>query len=207
MQARIKQWQIVFILLAFSSGISAQDTVYDTIAGRSDIPVYLRFGCGPSIIAIDLGYYFQNEIIAEFSKNVAISAGYGIGSAYAGMKDVQRWYFPDAVPGEDDVNRHQSLVTLNLSMQISLLNKVKHRLYIGFGPALNFYTYSEGSIVPYGNITIYKLSNKQTTRMALNYFAGYEFKAGEHLLFGIGLNGSEFTERMYSLLLSIGYRF
>ncbi len=197
---------LAFMLLAHMQ-LKAQDIIADTLQEISKPTIYLRISGGPAVIAIDPGYYFQNELIADLSKNFSIIASYGTGNAYAGFKDVQRWYLPDAQYSDDDLNRHQSVLSFNAGLQLSFINTHKHRLYMGMGPGMNFYNYSEGSIVPYGQITVYKLSNKHTLRMALNYYAGYEFKTSGHILFGIGFYGSQFTETLYSIMISTGYRF
>jgi hypothetical protein len=195
------------ILGLFSVNAFTQEANADSTSLQKSPDVTIRLSAGPAVIAIDAGYYLHNEILIDLSKAFGISFSYGSGNSYAGMKDVQRWYLPGASPASDDINRHQSLASINLGMLVSPLHTKKHRLYGGIGPGLNFYTFSEGSIVPYGNITVYKLSNKETVRMSINYTAGYDYQAFEHLIIGISFYGSQFTETLYSILLTAAYKF
>lgn len=189
-----------------SSALFEQDNESDTVIHSARPAFSFRISGGPAVIAIDGGYYFQNELAIGVSRNFDVVFNYGTGNSYAGMQDVQRWYLPGAQPATDDINRHQSFFAANAMMRINLLKGDKHRLFGSLGPGINFYTFSEGSLVPYGPVHVYKLSNKQTVRMSVSLQAGYEYLFTDHLSLGISLYGSQSTEFMYSLLLSAGYR-
>jgi opacity protein-like surface antigen len=204
-------FKIVFCTLLFtlliSAPIFAQALEADSMPEKLKPQIYFRASAGPSMIATDPGMYFQNEIIFEFSKRIGLIGSYSFGTTYAGMKNLQRWYLSPEEPSADDFIRQQSIMGINIGMQASLINTDKHRLYLGAGPGMNYYNYSEGKIIPYGDSVAYIFTNKQTTRLALNYFAGYEYKALEHMVLAIGIFGSQSTEQLYAILLSFGYRF
>ncbi len=188
-------------------GLRGQEGSNDSIIEPVQPNYTLRLSGGPAFIAIDPGYYFQNELIIDLSRRFGVSFAYGAGNAYAGMKDVQRWYLPGSVPDDDDVNRHQSVLSFSALIHISPIHTKRIRLYAGLGPGLNFYNYSEGSLASYRGINVYKLSNKQTIRMSVGYLLGVDLKIRQHLLAGISYHGIRFTETLHGALITTGYRF
>lgn len=187
--------------------LTAQEAPGDSIIEGVSPAYSLRLSGGPAFIATDPGYYIQNELIIDLSKRFGVIASYGTGNAYHGMKDVRRWYLPGSVPKNDDQNRHQSVLCFGVLIQISPLHTENFRLHGGIGPGLNIYNYTEGSLVAYENIDIYRLSNKHTVRMSISYQLGVELKIGEHFLAGLSYYSMRFTENLHSALISTGYRF
>jgi opacity protein-like surface antigen len=202
-----KSFLLVLLYFCSAAVVHCQDIESDTISENSIPELYLRLSGGPSLIANDMGYFFHNELLVEFTKHFALSASYFIANSYEGMRNIRRGYLNPSELNEDDFVRQQSLISMNINVQASLLNSDKHRLYLGFGPGLNFYNASAGELQQRGDSIQFVLSNKRTLRLSLNYFAGYEYKAFQHVHFGLGFFGSQFTEQLNSLFFSVAYKF
>ncbi len=167
----------------------------------------IQLGMGPCMLAIDQGIQMQNQFTLELSKLFSLSATLGTALAYNGMDDVQRLYLGNIEISPDDYIRQQSLIFTNLGMQISPINSKHHRLFIGMGPSLNLYNSTVGEVIMHGDSTAFVLINRNSETISFNFFGGYDLSLGDHIVVGTSVYYSKFTEDIYSILFSAGYRF
>lgn len=195
---------LILLLIVISASI---------VQGQEEEALYpkkftVKLGMGPTFLAVDYGIHLQNQFELELSKHFSFSASYGTALAYEGMDDVQRWYFPPDIEIQpDDHLRQQSLFFTNLGLQLSPINVKHHRLYVGMGPSFNVYNFSKAEILPHADSIAFVMTNSKSNTITYNFFGGYDVILGEHIVLGISFYYARFTEVMYSVLFSGGYRF
>jgi len=182
------------------------------VNGQEEAPLYKKkftigIATGPTKLATETGIHLQNQFVMEVSKLFSISASYGTALTYSGMDNVTRLYLDDPDLSLDDFVRKQSLIFINMTMQISPINTKHHRLYMGMGPNLNLYNSAFAEVIMYGDSISYALGNGHSETISFNIFAGYDLTIGKHFVTGVSVYYSKFTEDMYSVLFSTGYRF
>jgi len=194
---------IILFLLPFTetSAFAPQDSLK-----KVNPVISLRFSGGPAIFSIDPGYYIQNSFIVGLSDHFAFTGCIGTGNAYYGKKNTFRWYVPGEELNQNDISRHQSILALNLGLQISLFTGTRHRLFMGMGPGVDFYRFSQTSVINYGDIQVYAITSKETNRVSLNYFGGYGYEITDRTTAGIEFYGMYTTENIYSILLFTAFR-
>ncbi len=185
---------------------------FSVVNGQEDEVLYKKkftigIAMGPTQIATENGIHMQNQFVMELRKLFSLSASYGTALTYSGMDNVTRLYLNNPDLSSDDFIRKQSLIFVNMTMQISPINTKHHRLFIGMGPSLNIYNSAVAEVIMFGDSVSYVLGNGHSETISFNINAGYDLTIGKHLVTGVSVYYSIFTEDMYSVLFSAGYRF
>jgi hypothetical protein len=203
---RFSRQKIFLILFLAAFSIS-------TLSAQEEKPPYdkkfsLNFGGGPCLMGIDYGFHLENQFVLEVRKHFSLSLSYGTAQAYEGMDNVKREYSPEPYLAGDDFTRQQSLIYGRLGLEISPINTLHHRAYVGIGPSLNFYNFSGGNIISTADTTIFLLSNRHKIVFTYTFFGGYDFTFADHYLLGVSFYFVNYqAEPLYSIMLRGGYRF